>query len=204
MTACAAPPKKTVSMGLRDITLSPAPATIIKDHYAFVFETAHCADTEQFLITNAVASIPPLEKSLKVNFHAFSPKAAIPDSKDTIIKKWTVFFPVGESALNAEEAQKLANFIKDYQKHAFGRVSVTGYTCRLGSSGYNQKLALKRAVTVADAIKNQGINVGSVTGKAGCCYISDTDPAQNRRVEITVLAPVNQQPLKNGQPEGGA
>jgi len=196
MTACAAPPKKTVSMGLRDITLSPAPATIIQDHYAFVFETAHCADTEQFLITNAVASIPPLEKSLKVNFNAFSPKAAIPDSKDTIIKQWTVFFPVGKSALTAQEAQKLKHLVHGLKQDTAISVDVTGYTCRLGSSGYNQKLALKRAVTVADAIKKQGINVGAVTGKAGCCYISDTDPTQNRRVEITVLPPVNQQPLK--------
>jgi len=196
MTACAAPPKKTVSMGLRDITLSPAPAIIIKDHYTFVFETARCADTEQFLITTALVSIPALEKSLKVNFQGFSPKAAIPDSKDTKIKQWTVLFPVGESALNAGETQKLESFIKDYQKHSFGPVQVTGYTCRLGASEYNQKLALNRANTVGGILKKAGIQVRSITGKSKCCFISDTDPAQNRRVEITILPPVNQQPLK--------
>jgi outer membrane protein OmpA-like peptidoglycan-associated protein len=165
-------------------------------------------DTQQFLITDTPPSIPVPEKALKINLKMFTPRAIQAEADFTgthteVINTLSVFFPKSSSILDAQEIQKLTQFIKRLKKHSFGPVSVTGYTCRLGSGEYNQKLALKRAVTVANAIKKQGIRIGSVTGKAGCCYISDTDPAQNRRVEITVLPPVKQQPSKKEHPEGG-
>lgn len=201
LAACAAPPKKTISMPLRDITQNPVPAIIIKDQYTFVFESTRCADTEQFLITNALFSIPPLETSLKVNFQAFSPKAALLDSKDFTIKKWTVFFPIGTSDLNAQETQKLMHLVQGLKHNPAISVSVTGYTCWLGSDEYNRKLALNRAKTVGDIIKQAGIQVRSVTGKSKCCFISDTDPAKNRRVEIAVVPPVKQQPVTKDDPK---
>ena len=187
MAACAGP-QKTAQIPLRDITLSPSPAIIIKDHYTFIFETARCADTQQFLITEASFSIPDPEKALKVNLQALSPKTPIsePLLEQEVIKSLSVFFPLGSSTMDAHEAKKLTQFIKELKQNKTGPVNVTGYTCRIGSAEYNKKLALNRAKTVGDVLKKQGICVRSITGKPECCFISDTDPTQNRRVEITV------------------
>lgn len=182
MAACASP-KKTITATLRDITLSPPPAMIIKDNYNFVFETAQCMDTQQFLITNTLFPIPVPEKALKINLQMFTPRAIQAEADFTgthteTIKALSVFFTKSSSILDAQEIQKLTQFIKKLKKHSAGPVvNVTGYTCRLGSLAFNKKLALNRAITVADELKKQGVRVGSVTGKAGCCYISDTDPA---------------------------
>jgi outer membrane protein OmpA-like peptidoglycan-associated protein len=211
MAACASP-KKTVTAPLREITLSLSQAIIIKDHYAFVFETAQCMDTRQFLITDAPYSIAVPEKALKINLHMFTPRAIQTEDDFTGTRTETitalsvsmsVFFPLNSSALDANEAQKFTQFIKKLKQDSSGIVDVTGYTCRLGTLAFNKKLALNRAITIADELKKQGIRVGSVTGKAECGYISDTDPAKNRRVEIIASPPKANNPSRGSKSEGG-
>jgi len=199
MTACAGP-QKTITAPLRNITLSPPPAIVIKDLYFFAYETVRCADTNQFLVTDRPFSVIPPEKALKIDLKIFTPKASQPE----LIKSLSVFFSVNSFSLDTHETQKLARFINQLKQNQIGPVEVTGYTCRMGSKEYNQKLAVKRAMTVADSLKRQGIPIASVTGKAGCCYISDSDPAQNRRVEITVSQAAKQSVAENqegGDPE---
>jgi outer membrane protein OmpA-like peptidoglycan-associated protein len=207
MAACASP-KKTVTPHLRDIALSLSQAIIIKDHYTFIFETAQCMDTQQFLITDAPFSIPVPEKAIKINLQMFTPRAiqaedGVTGTRTETINALSVFFPLGSSALDANEAQKLTQFIKKLKQDSSGSMDVTGYTCRLGSLAFNKKLALNRAITVADELKKQGIRVGSVNGKAGCGYISDTDPAKNRRVEIIASPPKTNNPSRGSKSEGG-
>ena len=207
MTACASP-KKTVTAPLRDITPSQPWAIIIKDHYTFVFETAQCMDTQQFLITDTPISISVPEKALKINLQVLTPRTIQTEADFTkthteSINAMSVFFPKSSCILDVQEAKKLTQFIKKLKQDSAGPVDVTGYTCRLGSLAFNKKLALNRAITVADELKKHGIRVGPVTGKAGCGYISDTDPAKNRRVEITVSPPKNHNPSKDDTSEGG-
>lgn len=70
------------------------------------------------------------------------------------------------------------------------RIQVTGYTDLSGSAGYNQRLSVRRANNVANALANQGVARGDMTvGGRG-----ENDPRvptaqgvrepQNRRVEI--------------------
>ena len=207
MAACASP-KKTVTIPLRDITLSQPWAIIIKDHYTFIFETAQCMDTRQFLITDAPYSIAVPEKALKINLQMFTPRAIQTEDDFTgtrteTINALSVFFSLNSSAMDAHEIQKLTQFIKKLKQDSAEPVDVTGYTCKLGSLAFNKKLALNRAITVADELKKQGIRVGSVTGKAECGYISDTDPAKNRRVEIIASPPKTNNPSRGSKSEGG-
>ncbi len=201
LVACAG--SKKITEPLREIDTGESPASIIKEHFTFVYEAAYCADMQQFLITDMpVLRIPP-EKAIQIDFQAFTPTASEPKTLSETKKTFSVLFPVNSCVMDAHEAQKLSHFIDELKHDPAGPVDVTGYTCRLGSLEYNKKLALNRAMEVSDKLKKEDIRVGSITGKAGCCYISDTDQARNRRVEIMVSPQVKQKQSENEHPEGG-
>jgi outer membrane protein OmpA-like peptidoglycan-associated protein len=180
ITACASHPK--TEDPFREFNTGLPPAMILKDHYTFSYETAQCGDTQQFLVTDKPFSTIAPEKSLKLDFETFTPTVFEPET----VKSCSVFFSVDATTINENESQKFLHFIDELKQDQVGPVDVSGYTCWLGSDTYNQKLAEKRAQGIADILIKQNIIVRSVTGKSGCCYTSDTDPAQNRRVEITV------------------
>jgi outer membrane protein OmpA-like peptidoglycan-associated protein len=74
--------------------------------------------------------------------------------------------------------------IKQFINCIKGReVRVTGYTCKIGSKSYNDKLAMERAHNVAGYLKQEGIVVKEIIGKGQQEYISGVDHV-NRRVEI--------------------
>lgn len=210
MSACAAPPK-TVIVPLRDILIFPAPAIIIKDHYTFAGETAPYAETMQFLITTKPCPLPLLEKALQFDPRMFSsraiqPKANMTETSPEDIQLLSVFFQKNSSTIDDLEMKQINHFIKTLKQDSTGSVNVTGYTCQLGTATYNQKLAALRAKTVADVLKQQGVTVATVEGKTGC-FISHTDPAKNRRVEITAVPKVRknqpeQKPAKGGEQTG--
>jgi outer membrane protein OmpA-like peptidoglycan-associated protein len=195
LAACASHPK--IEDPFREFNAGVPPAMILKDHYTFTYETAQCGDTQQFLVTDRPFSIIPPDKSLKLDFEAFAP----PESDTESVKSCSVFFTVGASTIDENESKKLSNFIDDLKQDQAGIADVTGHTCCLGSPEYNQKLAEQRAQTIADILKKQNILVGAITGKSRCCYMNDTDPAQSRRVDITV-SHETQLPV-NENPEGG-
>ena len=62
-------------------------------------------------------------------------------------------------------------------------VSVTGYTCPLGSKEHNQQLAEKRACAVSHYLRERGVTVSTVQGKGGCCFLNG-DVEKSRRVVI--------------------
>jgi outer membrane protein OmpA-like peptidoglycan-associated protein len=70
---------------------------------------------------------------------------------------------------------------------------VTGYSCDLGSAGYNQVLSFRRAMVVAKAMVAHGVLVKKVEGKGECCPVDTEKKEHNRRVEIT--------PFEEGQAE---
>jgi outer membrane protein OmpA-like peptidoglycan-associated protein len=195
MASCAGVPK--IEDPFREFNTGIPPAMILKNHYTFSYETAQCGDTQQFLVTDRPFSIIPPDKSLKLDFEAFTSPVSEPDPD----KSFSVFFSVGASTIDENESQKISQFIEELKQDQAGPVDVTGYTCWLGSDVYNQKLAEKRAQAIADILKKQNIRIGFVTGKSGCCYTSDTNPAQNRRVDIMVSHETEIPITEN--PEGG-
>lgn len=200
LTACAGP-TKIVSAPSKEISLTPPLAMIIKENHIFAYETARCATTPQFLITSAHYSLLPPDKALKINLQVLIPKEFAPPESP---HAFSVFFPKGSHSLDDKATKDLDRFIHDLKEDQTRPVNVAGYTCRLGSDDYNQKLAMNRARAVADYLDRHGVSVASVTSKSGGGYISDTNPAQNRRVEIT-LSPAADQPItinqKGGVPE---
>jgi len=206
MSACAVP-LKTAVVPLRDIIILPAPAIIIKDHHTFAGETAPYAETMQFLITTKPCSLPLLEKALQFDPRMISPRAIQPKANMTErstkdIQPLSVFFQKNSRTLEDQEIKKLNQFIKTLKEDSTGSVNVTGYTCQLGTATYNQKLAVLRARTVADVLKQQNVIVATVEGQPGC-FISHTDPAKNRRVEITAVPKVRKNQPEHKPAKGG-
>ena len=103
LAACANQPK--IEDPFREFNTGHPPAMILKDRYTFSYETAQCGETRQFLITDRPFSTIPPEKSLKLDFEAFTPPVSEPES----IKTCSVFFSVGASSIDENESQKLSS-----------------------------------------------------------------------------------------------
>jgi len=97
-------------------------------------------------------------------------------------KTFVIHFDFGSSELARSQKQKLYQLATIIGNRP--AVSVTGYTCPTGPFEANRRLARARAQTVTAWLKKHGIAVWQTTGKPECCYVSDTRPAENRRVEI--------------------
>lgn len=67
---------------------------------------------------------------------------------------------------------------------------IVGYTDDIGPKHYNDKLARKRAESVAAVLYELGISDIRIEAEGKCCYIADnataTGRAQNRRVDLIV------------------
>ncbi|MGR3808584.1 OmpA family protein [Pasteurella testudinis] len=105
------------------------------------------------------------------------------------------------SAAGQQDIQQFAQTIKNLNQQAVSRVVVNGYTDPEGSEVYNQKLSEKRATTVSNALKQEGVNLPVVVvGYGEKALVVDSCAADfpnnkvarnecnlpNRRVEVVV------------------
>ena len=95
-------------------------------------------------------------------------------------------FDFNSAILKDSEKSKLLVFLHSLQKAK--SISVKGYTCDKGPKEYNDGLALRRALAVAQFLEDHGIKPSEVTGEGKCCYVSE-DRSKNRRTEISCLKP---------------
>jgi len=95
-------------------------------------------------------------------------------------KKNIIFFPLRGSRISHSELDQINQFINCLK----GReVKVTGFTCKIGGKFKNDKLAIERALNVAEYLRQKGVVVKEIIGKGQQDYISSVDHI-NRRVEI--------------------
>lgn len=90
-------------------------------------------------------------------------------------------FDFDSAKLSRPEHDKLNGLLANLPRSS--TFDVTGFTCTNGRSDYNEELSIKRANHVAEIIKINGLNVGTVEGKGKCCPVSN-EKRLNRRVEI--------------------
>lgn len=86
----------------------------------------------------------------------------------------TVYFDFDSFKIRENEKGKLDRLPRDL------KYEITGYTCDLGSKEYNDRLALRRAISVRDYLRVEA----EVSGKGKCCYAESKNREKNRRVEI--------------------
>ena len=118
---------------------------------------------------------------------------------EVITKKFAfssdVLFDFNKSNLKAGGSQALDGMQSEVAQSGLSNpnYNVAGYTDRIGSDAYNQKLSEKRAETVANYLVSKGVAQTSVTavgyGKANPVTGSNCDTVKGRKALIACLAP---------------
>ncbi|HPX80388.1 MAG TPA: OmpA family protein [Syntrophales bacterium] len=111
-----------------------------------------------------------------------SAQKVMPRSVATPPVRETVYFDFDSAALDKQEKEKIER-IKHKAPAPESTAVITGYTDKIGSRSYNDKLALRRAETVN---RQLGYEDAIVTGKGKCCYKDEKDNSMNRRVELEI------------------
>jgi len=103
-----------------------------------------------------------------------------------------LYFKTGGTVLTDESQALIPSIVEAAKKYPAPDVSVIGHTDTMGESDYNEQIALQRAQTVANIIRNAGIQVQDLTieshGERNLLVPTpdNTPEPRNRRVGITV------------------
>jgi outer membrane protein OmpA-like peptidoglycan-associated protein len=121
---------------------------------------------------------------------ASSDAASIRRSEDVLVAtfKGETFFNHDSAVLlpgGYSEISRLAGTLNKYNQT---QIEVGGHTDSTGPEQYNQQLSMRRAEAVTNALIQQGINPARIrTVGYGESRPISSDPAMNRRVEITII-----------------
>jgi outer membrane protein OmpA-like peptidoglycan-associated protein len=116
---------------------------------------------------------------------AFSARPVLP-------RHFRFFYELASDRLTAESAARYCTLHDDVKRRSVYEIVIVGHSDTLGDEPYNQRLALKRAETIRDALANDGFNPRAITiaSRGSLDPLVPTPPhtaePQNRRVEITV------------------
>ena len=103
-----------------------------------------------------------------------------------------LYFESGGTKLTPQSEKMLAKVIEAAGKRVAVDISVIGHTDTAGKSGLNEALALKRAQSVADQLRQGGLKALALTveshGERNLLVKTpdDTPEPRNRRVEISI------------------
>ncbi len=106
------------------------------------------------------------------------------------VKNFVVFFDFNKTALTPEAELVIAEAVKTAKSTGAVKILVTGHTDTVGSDSYNQRLSVRRAEAVKDAMQSGGIDGStiSIEGKGFHDPLVPTGPGvrepQNRRAVI--------------------
>lgn len=105
-----------------------------------------------------------------------------------------ILFAFSKADLGDAARQNLDKLVGVLNKYPNTNIEVQGHTDSRGTDEYNMALSERRASSVADYLKANGIAAGRITtkgfGESAPAYSNETDEgmAQNRRVEFLITA----------------
>ena len=105
-----------------------------------------------------------------------------------------ILFKTNSSDLNDNSKSNITSLATTLKKYADTKVVIQGHTDSVGSVDYNQSLSERRASSVADFVKGNGVDSGrlSTVGYGKTQPVADNATAEgrqkNRRVEIAIFA----------------
>lgn len=122
------------------------------------------------------------------------------ETRDTarglIVNMSDVLFDSGRHTLRPQAREKLAKISGIVLAYPELRLDIEGHTDSVGSNAYNQKLSERRASSVADYLRNQGVGETSIAARGLgeeqpiASNASAKGKQQNRRVELVVSGEV--------------
>jgi OOP family OmpA-OmpF porin len=102
---------------------------------------------------------------------------------------YTVHFDYNGSRLDPAGKEILRFAANTYKAGPPGTVLVTGYADPAGSAGYNQRLSLRRANTVASVLVQDGVPQPALVVSGNGETSSGPTPGQDRRVDVVLGGP---------------
>ena len=118
--------------------------------------------------------------------------AAAIAARPALPEHFQLYFESGGTRLTPQSASQLEQIVASARQRPAVDVSVIGHTDTAGKAEINETLALKRATTVADLLKQKGLKVLALSieshGERNLLVPTpdDTPEARNRRVEISI------------------
>lgn len=166
--------------------------------FSYSLETAVAKADDQFVVCsdcldNQLSRMPMAPKlALRISTPSKPEIPATPEAQEvqttnkeqsgvTQVQLVPIQFDFDSAKLSLPEREKLNGLLADLPRSS--AFDVTGFTCTIGRSDYNEELSIRRANHVAGIMKSNGFNVVTVVGKGKCCPVS-TEKRLNRRVEI--------------------
>ena len=113
-------------------------------------------------------------------------------ARPALPEHFMLYFESGGTALTPESTAALDKIIAASNRRPVADMSVIGHTDTLGKAELNEALALKRAVAVADLLKQKGLKAHALSveshGERNLLIHTDDEIAEprNRRVEISI------------------
>jgi outer membrane protein OmpA-like peptidoglycan-associated protein len=102
---------------------------------------------------------------------------------------YTVYFDYNNSQLGPAGREVVRLAADAYKTGTPSSVQVTGYTDPSGSAGYNQRLSLRRANSVATELQSDGVPQNALVVSGQGESHNEPTPGQDRRVDVTVGGP---------------
>jgi outer membrane protein OmpA-like peptidoglycan-associated protein len=97
----------------------------------------------------------------------------------------TVLFPFDSAKVEAGSGLGLLAITLKKDPTMTG-IRIRGFTCDMGAKDWNDRLAMRRAISVAALLGKAGLKVDQVSGEGKCCYVPG-ERRLSRRVEISVI-----------------
>lgn len=152
---------------------------IRQENYQYQMSFAQAVFTETFVISPVTKQHPG--------------KVGIPDKPAPITlypaphftHPITVHFKIDSAEIVPEEQAKMLYGLDEFEVTHNAPLSVTGFTCRMGTTEFNVWLSEERAKAVAKLLEKEGYTVAKIEGKGASDLVSEHYAPINRRVEIT-------------------
>ncbi len=133
------------------------------------------------------------EQALR-NAMASSEAASIQRNEDVLTAtfKGETFFAHDSATLLPGGYTEIARLSRVLNQYNQTQIEVGGHTDSTGSEQYNQQLSMRRAEAVKNALAQQGVNPARIRAVGyGESRPISSNPAMNRRVEITIIPLTN-------------
>lgn len=122
-----------------------------------------------------------------------SPSAPVQSVDSAIINIVVVVFPFASAQLTAPARAALSASIR--QARQSERIVISGRTDAVGNDQVNESLALARAMSVRNYLRDQASDLGaviSIDARGRCCFVAPNETedgrSRNRRVEIAFFS----------------
>jgi outer membrane protein OmpA-like peptidoglycan-associated protein len=118
--------------------------------------------------------------------------AAAQSAQPVLPTRFQVYFQSGGSSLTPESDAFIPVVLEDVRRRGAAAVSIIGHTDTMGDDGYNERLGMLRAYSIASLLQKNGLRALELTvtshGKRNLLVptADNVDEPRNRRVEVNI------------------